>query len=322
VHHDHPGLAAIRSIILVWRFALRSRLYQSVGWISFVPIIFRECHCVAVMVCPECAIAGILTQRLSQMPNVAMSRTRIYVSSAIRVGDELWLDGERAHYLSRVMRVRPGDFVVAFNGLGGEYLCSVSEVTKQKVLLAPEEYSAPIVESALKIHLLQGISRGDRMDAVVQKATELGVHRISPVRTEFSVVRLDPERSARKAEHWQRIAQSACEQCGRNSVPVIDEPSDLPIVLGEVSGASRLVLIPGSRDSLTHLPRDDEAITLLIGPEGGFSEPESRLAFEHDFLPRSLGPRILRTETAAIAAIAILQSHFGDLANGDETPSG
>jgi 16S rRNA (uracil1498-N3)-methyltransferase len=256
------------------------------------------------------------------MPNVAMSRSRIYVPSAICVGDELWLDGERAHYLSRVMRVRRGDTVIAFNGDGGEYCCNVAEITKQKVLLAPEIYSAPIVESALKIHLIQGISRGDRMDAVVQKATELGVHRISPARTEFSVVRLDTERSVRKTEHWQRIAQSACEQCGRNSVPVVDEPADLPIVLGKVSGECRLVLIPGSRDSLTQLPRADEAITLLIGPEGGFSEPESRLALEHDFLPRSLGPRILRTETAAIAAIAILQSHFGDLANGAETPSG
>jgi hypothetical protein len=143
-----------------------------------------------------------------------------------------------------------------------------------------------------------------------------------PLFQERLVVQLDSERSARKTEHWQRIAQSACEQCGRNSVPVIDEPADLPIVLGVVSGASRLVLIPGSRESLTHLPRGNQAITLLIGPEGGLSEPESRLALEHDFLPRSLGPRVLRTETAAIAAIAILQSHFGDLANGAETPPG
>ncbi|MEQ9561797.1 MAG: 16S rRNA (uracil(1498)-N(3))-methyltransferase, partial [Woeseiaceae bacterium] len=236
--------------------------------------------------------------------------------------DALWLDGERAHYLSRVMRVRRGDSVVAFNGHGGEYRCNVADITKQKVLLEPESHSVPAVESALSIHLLQGISRGDRMDAVVQKATELGVQRISPVSTEHSVVRLDADRSSRKTGHWQRIAQSACEQCGRNSVPEIDDPAELSIVLGKVSGASRLVLTPGSREPLTQLPRGDDTITLLIGPEGGFSEAECRLALEHDFLPRSLGPRILRTETAAIAAISVLQSHFGDLASVADVPPG
>jgi 16S rRNA (uracil1498-N3)-methyltransferase len=238
---------------------------------------------------------------------------RVHVSTPIRSGEDLWLDGERAHYLSRVMRVRRGDELVVFDGCGGEFRCSVSDITKQRVRLVPGQYSTPETESGLEIRLVQGISRGDRMDAVVQKATELGVHRISPVSTEFSVVRLDARRSEKKTEHWQRIAQSACEQCGRNTVPQIDEPAELLSVLGNDCGGTRLVLLPGSRQALADLAAPEGTLTLLIGPEGGFSDQEEQLALARGFLPRSLGPRILRTETAAIAALAILQSHFGDI---------
>jgi 16S rRNA (uracil1498-N3)-methyltransferase len=247
------------------------------------------------------------------MPNVAMSAIRLFVPVPLKTAEDLWLDGERAHYLSRVLRIRRGDSLVAFDGRGGEYQCRVAEIGRHRVLLIPGDHAANEAESPLKLHLIQGISRGDRMDAVVQKATELGVHRISPVNTEFSVVRLDQERSLKKSEHWQRIAQSACEQCGRNTVPIVDSPTDLSYLLASEHTGIRVVLLPGSERPLTELPAAEGVLSLLIGPEGGFSDPERALALEFGFLARSLGPRILRTETAAIAAIALLQSNLGDL---------
>lgn len=247
------------------------------------------------------------------MPNVRMSKIRVFVAGPIRKGEELPVEGERAHYLGRVMRIRRGDELLAFDGSGGEFLCHVSDITRQRVILVPGEHSTPDTESKLEVRLIQAVSRGDRMDAVVQKATELGVHRISPVSTEFSVVRLDARRSEKKTVHWQRIAQSACEQCGRNIVPQVDEPAELSSVLDDDASGTRLVLLPGSRQPLADIPVPGGVVSLLIGPEGGFSGNEERLAIERGFLPRTLGPRILRTETAAIAALAILQSHFGDI---------
>lgn len=252
------------------------------------------------------------------MPNVSMSKIRVFVAGPIHSGEELLVEGERAHYLGRVMRVRRGDELVAFDGHGAEYPCQVTDITKQRVVLAPGERSAPDNESKLRVRLIQGISRGDRMDAVVQKATELGVHRISPVSSEFSVVRLDRSRSQKKTGHWQKIAQSACEQCGRNTVPQIDEPAELLSAVSDCHSGTRVVLLPGSTQPLAELPGPGDDVVLLVGPEGGFSEKEGQLALEHGFLPRSLGPRILRTETAAIAAIAILQSHFGDIGRASD----
>lgn len=247
------------------------------------------------------------------MPNATMSTTRIFVPAPVRSGEDLWLDGERAHYLARVLRVRSADTIVVFDGRGGEYPAVVGKISRQGVQLRLGTHSPRNVESPLAIRLVQGISRGERMDFVVQKATELGVQRISPVYTANSVVRLKADRAEKKSGHWERIAQGACEQCGRNVLPVIDAAAVLGTVLAEPLGGSRVILHPDGEEPICDLQRIDGAVTLLTGPEGGFNAAEIELAVRAGFVPLSLGPRILRTETAALAAIAILQSLFGDL---------
>lgn len=242
-----------------------------------------------------------------------MSSARLFVPVAIRPGEALWLEGERAHYLSRVLRVRSGEELIVFDGSGAEHTAAVGSIARQRVQLVPGEARSRDVESPLAIRLLQGISRGDRMDLVVQKATELGVTRISPVLTERSVVRLQEERALKKSGHWVRIAQSACEQCGRNRVPAIDTPAELQALLEAPAGITCVVLLPSSSEPLGNLQQVGSAVNLLVGPEGGFDAAEITMALERGYRPLSLGPRILRTETAALAAIAILQAHFGDL---------
>lgn len=239
---------------------------------------------------------------------------RLYVPAPLVAGAELRLDSERSHYVSRVLRARPGDALVLFDGRGGEHAARIAGLSKHAVTLSVGEHREGVPESPLHIHLLQGISRGDRMDWAVQKATELGVARIAPVLTEFSVVRLDDERALRRVAHWTKIAQAACEQCGRNVVPVIDPARRLGAVLDAASSATRILLQPGASRPLSAVSPAGDGIELLIGPEGGLSDSEREQAEAAGFEPRSLGPRILRTETAAIAALAILQAQLGDLA--------
>ena len=153
------------------------------------------------------------------------------------------------------------------------------------------------------------------MDIVVQKSTELGVRRITPVITEYSVVKLDPEKAAKRCKHWLKVAQSACEQCGRNTLPVIDLPQGLDSWLGSLKekDATRIMLDPGSGESIAILPPAVDAVTLLVGPEGGLSDAERQQCEDSGVTAISLGPRILRTETAALAGIAVLQAYWGDM---------
>lgn len=241
---------------------------------------------------------------------------RLYVDQALATGREVVLNEDQAHYAGRVRRLRPGDRLRLFNGDGGEFEATVESVARRRFVVAVGDYVALEAESPLRITLLQGISRGDRMDFVIQKATELGVHRISPVTTERSVVKLGPEKLEKRARHWARIAQSACEQCGRNRVPVIDEAADLPARLRAEECGQRLLLHRGSDKALGSIAPGTGAIELLIGPEGGLTEAERELASASGFTACTLGPRILRTETAAIAALAVLQSRAGDLGGG------
>jgi len=245
----------------------------------------------------------------------AKSPNRLYLSDALKSGQHLRLNEERAHYVVRVLRLRAGDEVVLFNGTGGEFTASIIEVSKRGVMLLLGDHIERNVESPLKIHLIQGVSRGERMDVVVQKATELGVHRITPVMTEFSVVRLAGDRGAKRSMHWTRIAQSACEQSGQNVVPAIDAPQPFKSWLSDASasGVEKALLHPRAENTFTSLKCADDRVQLLIGPEGGFSDAEAEQALAAGFIGCSLGPRILRTETAAIAAIAILQNRCGDL---------
>jgi len=244
-----------------------------------------------------------------------MTYTRLFIDDDLRPGKALHLDGEKAHYLGRVLRLRAGDALTVFNGRDGEFSATVNSIAKNQAALLLGEPLESSAESALKIHLVQGISRGDRMDFVVQKATELGVKRITPVLTRHGVVRLDGARALKRRRHWQGIAESACEQCGRMRPPLIDPPAELNAWFGNrtAEADTDLILRPGASLALAAVARPATKICLLIGPEGGFSDKEYEDADAADFKFVSLGPRTLRTETAALAAVTVAQTLWGDL---------
>lgn len=243
-----------------------------------------------------------------------MSKHRLHVEGPIEPGKTLEIRGEQARYMSRVLRLRPDDEVTLFDGSGCEFPAWIRKPGKNIVAAEVGEAVDRSVESPLSVTLLQGISRGDRMDYVIQKATELGVTRVTPVHTEFSVVKLDQERAARRLRHWQGVAASACEQCGRNRLPCIDSPESLPNVLGRLreSPDDRIILQPGAPETVRSIGIAGSALHVLIGPEGGFSQQEQEHAGIAGFRPVGFGPRILRTETAAVAVLAALQSMYGD----------
>jgi len=230
-------------------------------------------------------------------------------------GAEAVLEGDRARYLGRVLRLRIGDEIAVFDGSGREWSATITAMSKSTATVALGERLESATESPLRIHLVQGISRGERMDYVVQKATELGVTRITPVLTDYGVVRLDDTRAAKRREHWEGVAASACEQCGRTRPPLIDTPLPLKNWFGaKPAGADvDLVLAPGARTPLARVPAPQTKACMLIGPEGGFSPTEYEDADVAGFEAVSLGPRILRTETAAAAALAVMQANWGDL---------
>ena len=240
--------------------------------------------------------------------------TRLFVSAPLGNGTALVLSGEQARYVGRVLRCRVGDDIVVFNGEGGEWLATIDRITKNDVSISVGEQRDTKTESPLKIHLVQGISRGERMDFVVQKATELGVKRITPVLTDYGVVKLDDKRASKRREHWQKIAESACEQSGRTRPPLIEDPLPLNTWFGsrDSADATEVILTPGTAISLTDIAAPAVKLCLLIGPEGGFSDREYEDAGIAGFDAVSMGPRILRTETAAVAAIALAQNRWGD----------
>ncbi len=242
-------------------------------------------------------------------------RTRLFVSGDLINGSTLELEGDRARYLGRVLRLRPDDEVRVFNGDGPERSAVIETITKNAVMLRVGEQHETDTESPLRVHLVQGVSRGERMDFVIQKATELGVKRITPVLTEYGVVKLDPKRAEKRREHWQGVAQSACEQSGRIRVPLIDAPVPLKNWFGEGPAEvdAQLILRPGAAIALAGIEAPSTKVCLLIGPEGGFSDTEYEDADIAGFMPVSLGPRVLRTETAAVATLSVLQSKWGDL---------
>jgi len=247
-----------------------------------------------------------------------MSETRLYIEGPITVGGTAEIRDEQARYISRVLRLKPGDCVTLFDGAGAEYPASIESLGKTRVLVSVADEIHRVAESSLRIQLLQGVSRGERMDFVVQKATELGVHRITPIMTEYSVVKLDAKRAEKRIQHWHGVAASACEQCGRNILPVLDPPIALRNWLGENhnSDGTRIILRPGAKGSLKSIRPVDGQLIALIGPEGGFSDEEYELAEATGFQAVGFGPRILRTETAALAVVAAMQALSGDLAPG------
>ncbi|MCW8825663.1 MAG: 16S rRNA (uracil(1498)-N(3))-methyltransferase [Gammaproteobacteria bacterium] len=245
-----------------------------------------------------------------------MRQHRIYHEGPLEVGAVVLLTKENSHYLAQVVRAKTGYLITLFNGEGGEYSATIQSIDKRDCQVSIDQFIDRSVESPLDITLLQGISKGDKMDFTVQKAVELGVNRIVPLLTERSVVKLDLKRSQKKRQHWQSIAISAAAQSGRNRVAVVDPIITLSEYLqtSENPSVAKLILSPSSDLGFNSVNRN-QSITLLIGPEGGLSDSEERAASNVGFNAVRFGPRVLRTETAAIAALGLIQGIWGDLGN-------
>lgn len=238
---------------------------------------------------------------------------RIYHAGPLAAGGEIELSAEAARHVVRVLRLRPGSELVVFDGAGVQATGRL--VGTDPAVVRIETVGPGTAESPLDITLVQGISRGHRMDLVVQKATELGVSTLWPVMCARSVVRLDDQRAARRVQHWREVAVAACEQCGRSRLPEIRSPAPVAEAFAAVRGLS-LVLDPVAGADLAGLPPPDREVSLLIGPEGGLTAAETAAARTAGFLPLRLGPRVLRTETAAIAALTAVGLAWGDLGRG------
>lgn len=243
-----------------------------------------------------------------------MRLTRIYVPGALMPDSDIELPAQAGEHLTRVLRLEAGAPLIVFNGQGGEYPAILGVRSAKRVLARLGRHDAIERESPLTITLLQGVARGERMDLIVQKATELGVTRIVPVLADRSIVKVDAKQRERKLEHWQSIAISACEQCGRNRVPEVNAPVALGDAIAALpEGSLRCLLAADGGESLAAAARGVTNFVLLIGPEGGLADNERQFARANGFAAYRMGPRILRTETAGLAALATLQAVAGDL---------
>lgn len=238
---------------------------------------------------------------------------RIYTAKELSSDFTLLLDPEPSHHLTRVLRMDAGDTLVLFNGQGGEYRAEITAVEKKQVQVRTGEYCEADRESPLDIQLGVAVSRGDRMDWIMQKSTELGVSAITPLFTERTGVKLAGARAEKKVLHWRQVVVSACEQCGRNKLPAVHNPQALDNWLVTVKAEKKLLLHHRAADNPAMNDDIPDSLALLIGPEGGLSEEEIERAEQAGFSSLHLGPRILRTETAPLAALAILQARWGDM---------
>lgn len=238
-----------------------------------------------------------------------MRLSRFFVDAPLSLGRHE-LPEAQAHYMARVLRLAVGAPVQLFDGSGVEFLGELVEVSKKAVFVEVHEQIAGLAESPLHLHLGQGLSRGERMDWAIQKATELGVSAITPIVSERCEVRLKDERADKRLAHWRQIAISACEQCGRSVLPVIHPPLTLAEWLAQTDAALKLVLHPVAEPLTSH--EKPASLAFLIGPEGGLSDAEVQQAQKAGFLAARLGPRVLRTETAPVVALSVAQQLWGD----------
>ncbi len=239
---------------------------------------------------------------------------RVFLDTKLKSGDIVSLDARAHHHVVNVLRLGSENPLILFNGSGGEYEANLENVSRKTAYARLHTYRETERESSLKIRLMQGISRTDHMDQTLQKAVELGVHSLLPVFTERSNGRMSTERIARKIQHWRGILISACEQCGRNYLPNLESPVSIQDIAALTVGACGIVLAPGSPTTLSQLrPNPEHDFYILIGPEGGLTIEEIDMASQKNFTPVRLGARILRTETAGLAVIAIAQMLWGDL---------
>jgi len=242
--------------------------------------------------------------------------TRLYFSGELEPGRAYALPAPQAHHATRVLRLKQADGVTLFNGDGAEYPATVERIAKAGVTVKVRERMTAGRESPLVVTLAQAVSSGERMDYTVQKAVELGVAAIQPLAASRSIVRLSTERAARRVSHWREVVVAACEQCGRNRLPAVAAIAPLGPWLAQCQtrndGALRLLLTPHAETGLRGLAKPPQSILLLAGPEGGLAQDEETVARRSGFIPVRLGPRVLRTETAAVAALAAMQALWGD----------
>lgn len=243
-----------------------------------------------------------------------MSNLRFFTNSPLALNASVQLSESAAAHATRALRLSIGDSAVVFNGDGFDYDCELSSIKKNAVLVKITNARKVSNESPLNITLLQAVSSGDRMDFTIQKAVELGVNCIQPITSQRSVVKLSAERAEKRTEHWQNVAISACEQSGRAVVPNVFPPMSLENWLSRnpIATATRIQLNPVGAKRLAEMQKPTAEIQLLIGAEGGLSQGEINLATAQGFQSIVLGPRILRTETAALTAISVMQSVWGD----------
>lgn len=239
---------------------------------------------------------------------------RFYCPPPLPFDGSFDLPPDTAHHAVRVLRLREGDTVQIFDGLGNERHGVIIKLGGRQVIVGNITTVDTNRESPLRVLLAQSLSSSEKMDWVIQKATELGVTEIQPIDTERSVARLSAERVEKRLEHWQQVAISACEQCGRNVLPQINAPMDIMVWLQQMQKTSdaKFILLPQGAASLHEHPKPPGRVTLLIGAEGGFTQAESNSALRCGFTAIRMGARVLRTETAAIAGIAALQTLWGD----------
>jgi 16S rRNA (uracil1498-N3)-methyltransferase len=239
-----------------------------------------------------------------------MRISRLYTQKQLATDHSVVLTGDSAHYLGKVLRAKVGYNVTLFNGIDGEFLGEIVQVNRHDVHVHLSESVARQTDTALPVHIGLGLSRGERMDYAIQKATELGVHAITPLFTEHSEVRLNSERADKRSNHWQKVAISASEQCGRCTVPEIHHPATLTDWVQQVPVGQGYLLDHTGEAGFRGLA--PQQVFLLIGPEGGISATEKALALAAGFSCVRLGPRILRTETAPVVALTALQLQWGD----------
>ncbi|MFI3216413.1 MAG: 16S rRNA (uracil(1498)-N(3))-methyltransferase [Methylococcales bacterium] len=241
-----------------------------------------------------------------------MRISRLYANDTLRINEVINLDDDNAHYARSVLRLKNDAQIILFNGQGGEFLGRVVEVSRKNVRVELQKFIDRSVESNLKIQIGLGISRGDRMDFSVQKAVELGATKITPLITERCVVQFKDEKKSQRWQHWQKIIQHASEQSGRTVLPEFNEIATFESWTAVQSSGLRIFLDPYAQTSLAQLTPENNEVTLLTGPEGGFSNTERDAAKLAGFTPVRLGARVLRTETASLAALATVQMLWGD----------
>lgn len=239
---------------------------------------------------------------------------RFYLDLPLHVSQHLELPAEAFRHAVQVLRLAAGEAIILFNGKGGEYWARLEQVSKRGATAHIQRFDPSERESPLALTLAQAVIKPDKMDLILQKAVELGVTAVQPLVTERSVVRLGQERADKKMQHWQGILRAACEQCGRTRLPWLHEPLPLPDWLAQNPPGTRLILSLGDHPRLANLPATlAPPLTLLVGPEGGFTAAEVALCLQQDAVPVSLGSRTLRAETAALVGLAALQQRYGDL---------